>query len=73
MESSSLFDMALSALCVFIQLGITGIGLLLMLTFFAVGRGVEPAARKPWTIALGVTTAVVALGWLGVGLIFLVT
>jgi hypothetical protein len=59
-------DGALAVLCMLIQLGVTGLALVLALTFFAVGRGVAPEARKPWNVALIVTGVIVLLGWLGV-------
>lgn len=65
-------DGALSVLCFFIQLGITGLGLVLALVFYAVGRGVADEARKPWKVALVVTGAVVLLGWLGVLILYAV-
>jgi dipeptide/tripeptide permease len=58
-------DGALEALCFFIQLGITGLGLVLGLVFFAVGRGVADEAKKPWNVALAVTGILVLLGWVG--------
>ena len=58
-------DGALEALCFFIQLGITGLGLVLGLVFFAVGRGVADDAKKPWNVALAVTGILVLLGWVG--------
>jgi hypothetical protein len=58
-------DGALEALCFFIQLGITGLGLVLGLVFFAVGRGVADEAKKPWNVALAVTGVLVLLGWVG--------
>jgi dipeptide/tripeptide permease len=61
----SSMDGALEALCFFIQLGITGLGLVLGLVFFAVGRGVADEAKRPWNVALAVTGALVLLGWLG--------
>ncbi|MEZ4250311.1 MAG: hypothetical protein R3B99_18920 [Polyangiales bacterium] len=63
-------DGALEAVCLLAQLGITGLGLVFALVFFAVGRGVAEEARKPWNVALIVTAAIVALGWLGVLLIY---
>ena len=63
-------DGALAALCFLIQLGVTGLGLVLALVFYAVGRGVADEARKPWKVALTVTGALVLLGWLGVLIVY---
>ncbi|HJL46616.1 MAG TPA: hypothetical protein RMG45_12290 [Polyangiaceae bacterium LLY-WYZ-15_(1-7)] len=70
-DAGSILSSAAMFVCLLLQGGLTVLGLLFLLTFWFVGRGVEEKAKKPWRVASLVTAVLVVLGWIALLVLWL--